>query len=312
MGSRAQQQREEDFLKDQDSFRSNAYKLIFEMAALIQEGDTTHLLDEMLHSIFFLGKVNEPTFSPEKIFEDEEILNELKEIFPRAFELFSSHLPRRSPFSCMVDVIVLQEKSEIEIISTLRNLIIALELGDSRELIPSTLCVSHRTDIDDPVKYYGVSMATPCGPKKGRFPRQFVIAACCLCYWDECVAAALLTYFPASRKPDYDGTIQLPQRVRCQAFSLSMARETPPCLSCSDVFGLRNNSQSTSVYGNCGEYESLSKLLKHERDVKEQVQRPPNYSDNKRDTFRRGLGNDLRNWLKDKTFTWRGDFYNPS
>nr|XP_040044752.1 uncharacterized protein LOC120826469 isoform X34 [Gasterosteus aculeatus aculeatus] len=182
------------------------------MTKLIDEDpdDTTHLLDEMLHSIFFLGKVNEPTFSPERILLDDEMLRELKEFFPQAFELFSTHLPRRSPFSCVLDMIVLlkerEGEGEVEILSGLRELILGLKLGNSRELISSTLCVSHRTDIDDPDKYYGVSMAAPSAiapKKKSPFPRRFVIAASCLYYWDDYVAGAVLTYYSKKeKKPD--------------------------------------------------------------------------------------------------------------
>nr|XP_040044716.1 uncharacterized protein LOC120826469 isoform X7 [Gasterosteus aculeatus aculeatus] len=316
--SREQQEREEAFLIDQDPFRRNAYKLIVKMSEA--GGGTKHLLDEMLHSIFFLGKVNEPTFSPESILLDEEVLTELKKLFPRAFELFSSHLPRRSPFSCVLDMIVLLQgregEGEGEILSGLRELIIGLELGDSRELISSTLCVSHRTDIRNPVKYYGVSMAAPSAiaPKKGPFPRRFVIAASCLYYWDEYIAGAVLTYYPTKqKKQDYDGTIQLPQWVRCQAFSLSQEEETPPCLSCSNLFGLRTNSNDEWVYGNCGEVESLSNLFKTEGDVKQRA-RPtsPLYSDERRDHYKREMCKDLINCLRQKEFTWReGDFYIP-
>uniref|UniRef100_G3NZZ4 Uncharacterized protein n=2 Tax=Gasterosteus aculeatus TaxID=69293 RepID=G3NZZ4_GASAC len=214
-------------------------------------------------------------------------------------------------------MIVLLKGREGEILSGLRELIIGLELGDSRELISSTLCVSHRTDIRDPVKCYGVSMATPSAiaPKKGPFPRRFVIAASCLYYWDEYVAGAVLTYYPTKqKKPDYDGTIQLPQWVRCQAFSLSQEEETPPCLSCSNLFGLWTNSNDEWVYGNCGEVESLSNLFEKEGDVKERA-RPtsPLYSDQKRDKYKREMCNALKNSLKEKKFTWReGDFYIPS
>ncbi|XP_062414343.1 uncharacterized protein LOC134107072 isoform X2 [Pungitius pungitius] len=275
MDPQEQSKRAEDRLKHAESFRRTAYELIFKMNKLnklINEapGETTHLLDEMLHSIFFLGKVNKPPFSPESILMDDEMLGDLRKKFPRAFELFSSHLPRRSPFSCVLDMIVHLNgpKNEREILRALRSLIIDLNLGYSRDLISSTICVSHRTDIEDPDKFYGVSMAVP-----GRSPRQRIISASCLYYWDECVAGAVLTYYPDNKmKPDYDGTIQLPQGVRCQAFSLSKEEETPPCKLCSDLFGLTSDSEEGKLYGNCAEAESLSKLFKNDPEIKKQVQ----------------------------------------
>ncbi|XP_062414462.1 uncharacterized protein LOC119219476 [Pungitius pungitius] len=317
MASRVQRERQEDFLETQDPFRTNAFKLISKMIELINEapGDTTHLLDEMLHSIFFVGKVNEPTFSPESILMDKDLLRRLRDLFPRAFELFSSHLPRRSPFSCVLDMIVHLNgpSNEEEILSGLRNLIIGLDLGDSRELISSTICVSY---ITDPDKFYGVSIAAPTAATSGKFnPRRCVISASCLYYWDECVAGAVLTYYPDNKmKPDYDGTIQLPQGVRCQAFSLKENRETPACKSCRNLFGLRSNSEDVSVYGNCAEAESLSNLFRNEPEIKERA-RPTSakYSDEKRDTCRKNISKYLKNCLKDKKFTWKeGDFYIPS
>ncbi|KAL6100114.1 uncharacterized protein ACO6RY_01785 [Pungitius sinensis] len=281
------------------------------MIKLIDEapGYTTHLLDEMLHSIFFLGKVNDPKFSPESILMDKDLLRRLRELFPRAFELFSSHLPRRSPFSCVLEMIVLLKgpSKEREIARELRQLIIDLD-PDSRQLIPSTLCVSYiaNPDIQNPNKFYGVSMATNTGDS-----RRFVIAASCLYYWDEYVAGAVLTYYPKKqKKPDYDGTIQLPQGVRCQAFSLIEKRKTPPCLSCRNLFGLK--AQDVSVYGNCAENESLSNLFRNEVMVKEQVERPT-YSEPMMNRYKCEMRNNLRNNLRLKQFTWRaGDFYSPS
>ncbi len=49
-----------------------------------------------------------PPNTPEDIVTDVDILNALKEIYPRPFALCSSQLPRRSPMSCVLDMVRIQ------------------------------------------------------------------------------------------------------------------------------------------------------------------------------------------------------------
>ncbi|XP_054462568.1 uncharacterized protein LOC129097684 [Anoplopoma fimbria] len=236
------------------------------------------------------------------------MLNKLKDVFPRPFELFSSRLPRRGPFSCVLDMIVhlIGRENETQIIHGLRTLITDLELGESTDLVPSTICVSHKTEIESPVKYYGVS-------NSASHPRRIMYAASCLGGWDSHVAGAVMTYLPnKEKKPDFDGTIVLPSNVRCQAFSLFEENEKPPCRSCGNLFGLTTSETAESVYGNCAEVESLSNLFKNVDDVKEQA-RPTSeeYSDLKRAKVERLVRTDLRNWLLHKGFPWDQNFYPP-
>ncbi|KAM6911303.1 uncharacterized protein PEZ65_015570 [Lycodopsis pacificus] len=269
------------------------------------------LVDEILHSIFFLGRVLKPSVSPESILSRDEMLNDLERRFPLPFKLYSSQLPRRSPFSCVLDMIVLLlgRQNETLIIDRLRNVISDLNPDESRDLVPSTVCVSNKTDNKDQVKYYGVSMSAP-----GRYPRRFMIAASCLSSWDRYVAGAVMTYFPNNKKKtDFDGTIKLPQHVRCQAFDLLDEKSKPPCRSCANMFGLETVAENVSVYGNCAEVESLTNLFKNEVDVKEQA-RPtaPKYSDRKRESVEKQVRGELKNLLdKEGDFTWPGNFYPP-
>ncbi|XP_068580829.1 uncharacterized protein [Cebidichthys violaceus] len=317
MAARQQRKREEEFLTEQTPFGGNAFLLIDTMLGLNNQAPdeakpaAEALVDEILHSIFFLGRIHNPSFSPRSILSNDEMLDALQECFPRPFDLYSSQLPRRSPFSCVLDMIVLLlgQQNESEIIDGLQEIIIDLNPGGSRDLVSSTICVSHRTDNENQVKYYGVSMSAP-----GRFPRRFMIAASCLSSWDRHVAGAVMTYFPnKTKKRDFDGTIRLPQHVRCQAFDLFDVDEKPPCRSCGNLFGLTTGEMEEWVYGNCAEVESLSNLFKNEVDVKDQA-RPTStkYSDENRERVENAMRVDLRNLLMEKNdFKWRGDFYSP-
>ena len=60
---------------------------------------------QILHSIFFLGKINDPQHPPESIVTDAEMLENLKNTYPRPFDHYSSQLPKRSPFSCVLDMV---------------------------------------------------------------------------------------------------------------------------------------------------------------------------------------------------------------
>ncbi|XP_031710136.1 uncharacterized protein LOC116387310 [Anarrhichthys ocellatus] len=313
MAAREQRSREEEFLIDQEPFRSNALLLIDKMLDLSNQVRQEALVDEILHSIFFFGKLRKPSVSPESILSHDEMFNDLERRFPEPFKLYSSQLPRRSPFSCVLDMIVLLlgRQKETDIIGRLRMLIKDLKPDESRDLVPSTICVSNKTDNKDQVKYYGVSMSAPTGP----LPRRFMIAASCLSNWDRYVAGAVMTYFPIKKKnPHFDGTIKIPQHVRCQAFDLLDKKSKPPCRSCANMFGLTTAAENVSVYGNCAEVESLTNLFKNGVDVKEQA-RPTSsmYSDEKREKVENLVKGDLRNLLKEKkwNFTWNGHFYPP-
>ncbi|XP_037651994.1 uncharacterized protein LOC119503977 [Sebastes umbrosus] len=273
----------------------------------------TLLMDEILHSIFFLGKLNDPEFSPERMArndDDVDMLKMLRDCFPRPFALYSSHLPKRSPFSCVLDMIVHlcgRKDDEKEIIKRLQDFISQLEPGESKVLVSSTICVSQR-NIPKSVKYYGVSMST-----SGPYPGRIMIAASCLSSWDSNVADAVMTYYPnKTKKPYFDGTIKLQQHVRCQAFNLRLGREKPPCRSCENLFGLETSETNQSDYGNCAEAESLSNLLKYVEKVREQV-RPTSETctDKNRETVKKSVLTELKRLLRELKFKWDNEFYDP-
>ncbi|XP_032391014.1 uncharacterized protein LOC116701419 [Etheostoma spectabile] len=283
---------------------------------------TGALMDEILHSIFFLGKINKPTpYSPEDILSDDEMLSDLKRRYPLPFELYSSQLPRRSPFSCVLDMIVHltrqthQEEQEIEteIIKRLQDLIRPLKdnkkKNKKKPLVSSTIGVSHSTKTPNAVRHYGVSMST-IGPNPGKI----LVAASCFSSWDSYVAGAVMSYYPDNVKKNYfDGTIVLPeQHVRCQAFNLLENRDKPPCRSCGNLFGLKTKENNEWAYGNCAEAESVSNLLKNVGEIRKQAApSSETCTEENRRKAAESVRKELEGFVRTERFKWKGQFYTP-
>ncbi|XP_054911872.1 uncharacterized protein LOC129376307 [Poeciliopsis prolifica] len=304
-----QTQNRVEYKDNSNLFQTNAFRLIYkmlEMASRTQE-DTSELVDEILHSIFFLGEITQPEFSPRELFLDNDIMFDyLREAYPEPFRLYSSRLPRRSPFSCVLDMVVhlKGQEHEDDIRETLKELITELKRGNNQNmLISTTICISAGNSRDS-VKHYGVSMSTT-----GRPAGRILVAASCLNFWEKHVADAVMSYYPIkSRKAYFDVTIKLPADVRCEAFNLGSRKAINPCLSCKNMFGLDTTDEQEWPYGNCAEVESLSNLLREE-EVRERVQRFGNWTVENKEKVKRAVINHLRNELKKLSFAWDNQFY---
>uniref|UniRef100_A0A1A7WD98 Uncharacterized protein n=1 Tax=Iconisemion striatum TaxID=60296 RepID=A0A1A7WD98_9TELE len=304
------EERDEAFIRDQNIFRRNALQLVNKMLKM-STLKTSSLVDEFLHSIFFLGTLTFPSLSPEDIFQnDQEILDVLKELYPRPFTLYSSQLPRRSPFSCVLDMVVhLCGPDKESIQDKLHELVSNVKQNDNSKILFSrTLCVS---SVSGTRRHYGVSMSTSRTPA-----RQIMIASGCLRYWEDCVAAAVMSYCPQTKKKNYfDGTFQLPAEVSCEAFDILNKEPKAPCLSCKHMFfNLVEPTKTDKIfpYGNCAEPESLSNLFKNEENVKKQVEEFINGRDNNRARAKKDVICNLTGVLKQNSgFTWDTNYYSP-
>ncbi|XP_055368789.1 uncharacterized protein LOC129604825 [Betta splendens] len=259
---------------------------------------------QALHSIFFMAKIED--FTLNEIFAEKEVLlKELEQTYEEPFQLYSTHVPQRHPMSCVLDMIVRVSGERNENLIKQRLQQINSQLTRDRNekfLISTTMCVSYKTGPDS-VRYYGVSMST-C---RGRL-RDIMIAASCCVYWDSHVADAVMTYYPNNKKrDDFDGTIILPKKVRCQAFSITDTRGgKPPCKQCKNLFGL---STTEFAYGNCAEVESVSNLFKNEREIKDQsILRSINYPNNIKEMVRERTLEKLEQLLP-RRFIWNNMFY---
>ncbi|RVE68924.1 hypothetical protein OJAV_G00096070 [Oryzias javanicus] len=139
-----------EYLTEEAVFRRNAFIIITTMVDLnIQtRQDTSMLVEEVLHSLFFLGAINCPPFSPRSLLDDDEILDHLNTEYPLPFQLYSTQLPRRSPFSCLLDMVVslYGQENENQIKDKLK---IIVNEGSSKIkkkrkqiLFSSTICIS--------------------------------------------------------------------------------------------------------------------------------------------------------------------------
>ena len=190
------------------------------------------------------------------------------------------------------------QQKERDIINWLKDFI--HENLHGNQLVSYTICVSQRNDEEDSVRYYGVSMST-----SGCNPGRIIVAASCLSNWDSYVADAVMTYYPSKKKKRYfDGTIRLPEQVRCQAFSLKDGAIKAPCRSCANMFGLKRNVEQVWPYGNCAEAESLSNLLKNESEVREQVEQSETYTPADRQTAKESVCAELRRRLGAVNYQW--------
>ncbi|MGH0182337.1 UNVERIFIED_CONTAM: hypothetical protein FKN15_009148 [Acipenser sinensis] len=68
----------------------------------------------VLHSIFFLGNINDVKIDPMEFFT-HKVGEEIKKKFPEVFEKYDTHLPTRTPFSILLDAvsIILQTVTDI-------------------------------------------------------------------------------------------------------------------------------------------------------------------------------------------------------
>lgn len=200
-----------------------------------------------------------------------------------------------------------QERQD-QIITKLQELILKLKNEEATDLTSSTICVSQCNQVQNSVRYYGVSMSTS-GPNSGRI----ITAASCLSTWDSYVAGAVMTYYPETEKKTYfDGTIIVPNTVRCEAFNLSLKTPKSPCQSCANLFGFPIFDQKVWPYGNCAEVESLSNLFKNENEVKDQAQpTSETYNAINMQRAEASVRRELENILRMVHFRWDQRFYTP-
>ncbi|XP_029518950.2 uncharacterized protein LOC115131391 [Oncorhynchus nerka] len=217
-----QQKKAEELLLAEASFRTNAFRIIKIMIELCTPGCRVYV-DEILHSIFFLGFIHKPQqCTPNDILG--ELMPKVQEIFPRPFESYKSKLPRRTPFSSVLDMVVSSLGPDIEInilVERLREIANGMSEPKSKyQFTSSTICVSRRNDVER--SYYGVSMSC-----NGKQEGQIMVAVSCLSTWHCGVSNAVMTYDPNTKmkRENFDHTFNLPTDFRCQAFNVKTGDE---------------------------------------------------------------------------------------
>ncbi|KAI4874435.1 hypothetical protein NFI96_019381 [Prochilodus magdalenae] len=253
-------QRAELFLKKENAFLRNAF-IIFNKAT---EFGNAYLLDKMLHSILFLGNIHPARYSPVDIFAKREIFDATIKAFPRPFNSYRKYVPLQTPFSYFLELIVeFFSESEEKVKAVLSELCQSCKKsGTQYPLISTVICICQASRCS---RYYGGSLTCP-----GEIEREIMTSVSCLHVWHEFVKHAVLGVFPEdTAEPRFrDGTIILPDSVKCRAFDIeNLGTVKPPCKRCHELYSLPNPTSNRNKPGNCAETEAISKLLANEEMV---------------------------------------------
>ncbi|KAI4876217.1 hypothetical protein NFI96_017962 [Prochilodus magdalenae] len=235
-------------------------------------------MDEMLHSIFFLGHIhgNHGNRLTPKDFFTHTSLPIMSYLFPEPFIKYNSHLPTRTPFSILLHIMEILYSTEERIKKGLQELLGEMKFpnplhqpGSKKEqyytLESTVICVCSDSDSQE---YYGASLCCRKGPAKG-----ILIGLSCLKTWHEYVSHAVMSF--TSGAPS-DG-ITFPKSLRCQAFyrdwKENVYKEKRACWNCKQLFNLQDADEDKveHPFGNCAETECLSKLLINNQHVYENV-----------------------------------------
>ncbi|XP_026998323.1 uncharacterized protein LOC113640149 isoform X1 [Tachysurus fulvidraco] len=256
---KSKEERAKEFLSN-SAFARNAFLLFNKATDIVsaqEQGDlqsAKQILEQMLHSILFLGHIHVPVYRPEHIFSDMEMLQRTMNVSPKPFECFQTHVALRTPFSYFLQLLTVCYSENQE--ATVKNKLAALladckKSGDRYPLISIVICICEYNNR----RYYGASLS--CESDK---ERKIMTSVSCLKVWHRKVSSAVMSMFPQDTGTQC--TIQLPATVRCEAFALEdMSQVKPPCGRCHQLYSLPGHTDILNEPGNCAETEAISNLL---------------------------------------------------
>ncbi|XP_062376238.1 uncharacterized protein LOC134064317 [Sardina pilchardus] len=227
-------------------------KTAFNQWKVSQNLYVTQLLDEMVHSILFSGHIRNQLMKPEEIFE-ADMFGILRCFFGGAFEGYKRRLPKRTPFSCLLELIVETKKDKTLVKNELSNIITKLRGKSTNQLVGRALCIIEECQQIS----YGVSM--PLAEKQFK---KIWIALSCMHTWHPHVAYAVRKWTKGE-----ECSVPFPNlEESCQAYvhNGKTLKSTPPCISCCELFSMKHvhKKSRSHLYGNCAEAEAISKYLK--------------------------------------------------
>ncbi|XP_036421613.1 uncharacterized protein LOC118805114 [Colossoma macropomum] len=257
-------------LLTKQAFPQNAFFIFNKATEFVRETGIqgNDLLDQMLHSILFLGNIHAARYPPEVIFADEDIYDKSMCAFPTPFTRYREDVPQRTPFSYFLELIVRYcGEHEEEVKAILREILRGCKKSDIQyPLISSVISICQVSN----KRYYGGSLTCP-----GEIEREIMTAVSCLHVWHPYVSSAVLGVFPEdTTEPRFpDGAITLPDSVVCRAFDIENLSEVkPPCERCHELYSLPNHTNNRNNPGNCAETEAISNLLVNEEGVTDETQ----------------------------------------
>ncbi|KAF4080869.1 hypothetical protein AMELA_G00176310 [Ameiurus melas] len=246
---------------DKDTFPKNARFLFFEAVDLTTKLDhhdqLKNLLDEMLHSILFLGNIHAAKYNPEDIFEKTH--DPIMRRFPEPFQYYQTHVPLRTPFSYFLELVVKfygqnnEETVKDKLSRTLKKY--KESAAKNTPLISTVMCICASGES----RHYGVSLS--CGSDKAK---NIMTAVSCEHVWHPKVSSAVMSVFPDDAGEPR--SIKLPDTVRCRAYAIADTRQLkPPCKRCNQLYSLPDPTDHLNTPGNCAETEAISNFIKTEK-----------------------------------------------
>lgn len=254
-------------------------------------------LSEILHSILFIGYINVPSIEPQKLLT-ENAVGSLKKSFPDVFEKYTSHLPLRTPYSILLDMVAQTPGNQaMDLPKDLLDLNEKMHVPrNSGKMCGNDFCLASsvvsycyfENGNKRSKKYFGASVACT-----GKAKRDFFINLSCVKTWNRkvalgvCLAAkgrksimlpktvysAAFTMLNDQRDEDHEGNSDRIGRGSRQRYVQRRA-----CEKCWGIFPEvvflppeRDEERASWKHGNCAECEAMSNLLNSEVTVNEGV-----------------------------------------
>ncbi|KAB5517591.1 hypothetical protein PHYPO_G00168890 [Pangasianodon hypophthalmus] len=245
-----------------NAFAHNAFFLFNKATEIVKDyGSSTQMkqiLDQMLHSILFLGNIHFSRYLPHYIFADVEMFHQTSEDFPGPFTHYQTHVALRTPFSYFLELVTIcygHDENDKEVESTLSEILHdCRKSGDQYPLISTVICICESGGS----RYYGASLSC-----EGDQEREIMTAVSCVHVWHLKVSSAVMSVFPEDTGEPR--SIKLPDTVKCRAYAVAdMRKLKPPCKRCNQLYSLPDHTNHSNPPGNCAETEAISNFFNAE------------------------------------------------
>ncbi|MCI4395191.1 hypothetical protein PGIGA_G00177500 [Pangasianodon gigas] len=244
-----------------NAFAHNAFFLFDKATEIVKDyGSSTQMkqiLDQMLHSILFLGNIHFSRYLPEYIFADVEMFHQTSEDFPGPFSHYQTHMALRTPFSYFLELVTICYGNDENIVKNTLSEILhdCRKSGDQYPLISTVICICE----SGASRYYGASLSCLSDQE-----REIMTAVSCVHVWHLNVSSAVMSVFPDDTGEPR--SIKLPDTVKCRAYAVAdIGQLKPPCKRCNQLYSLPGHTDHENPPGNCAETEAISNFFKAEK-----------------------------------------------
>ncbi|XP_028674951.2 uncharacterized protein LOC114664831 [Erpetoichthys calabaricus] len=181
-------------------------------------------IKEMMHAVLFLLHINMPSIQPNDVMPGK-MLETLTKLYYDVFYMYKTHLPLRSPYSVLLDLVVesFNQDEEMDILNCLWGLnekMLIPRVKNEEQMCGNDFAFASRVIsycyFQDVVtnnrtkKYFGASIAC-----KGKVQREILIDVSCMKTWNQKVAIGVTTATIKGNKP-----LRLPPTVHSTAYRM--------------------------------------------------------------------------------------------